>query len=60
MHLHYDPLREVLVTVGGSEAIDMRIRAIVQPGDEVLIPEPCFVCYEPHHHACPAVCRCHW
>ena len=32
MHLHYDPLREVLVTVGGSEAIDMCIRAIVQPG----------------------------
>ena len=47
MHLHYDPLREVLVTVGGSEAIDMCIRAIVQPGDEVIIPEPCFVCYEP-------------
>ena len=39
MHLHYDPLREVLVTVGGSEAIDMCIRAIVQPGDEVIIPE---------------------
>ena len=47
MHLHYDPLREVLVTVGGSEAIDMCIRTIVQPGDEVIIPEPCFVCYEP-------------
>ncbi len=38
MHLHYDPLREVLVTVGGSEAIDMCIRAIVQPGDEVHHP----------------------
>mgnify|MGYP000782615097 CR=1 FL=1 len=47
MHLHYDPLREVLVTVGGSEAIDMCIRTLVQPGDEVIIPEPCFVCYEP-------------
>ena len=47
MHLHYDPLREVLVTVGGSEAIDMCIRTSVQPGDEVIIPEPCFVCYEP-------------
>ena len=35
------------MTVGGSEAIDMCIRAIVQPGDEVIIPEPCFVCYEP-------------
>ena len=47
MHLHYDPLREVLVTVGGSEAIDMCIRTLVKPGDEVIIPEPCFVCYEP-------------
>ena len=37
----------VLVTVGGSEAIDLAIRALVQPGDEVIIPEPCFVCYEP-------------
>ena len=47
MGLHYDPLHEVLITVGGSEAIDMCIRTIVQPGDEVIIPEPCFVCYEP-------------
>ena len=47
MNLHYDPQREVLVTVGGSEAIDMCIRTLVQPGDEVVIPEPCFVCYEP-------------
>ena len=38
---------QVLVTVGGSEAIDMCIRALVHPGDEVIIPEPCFVCYEP-------------
>ena len=47
MGLKYDPAREVLVTVGGSEAIDMCIRALVQSGDEVIIPEPCFVCYEP-------------
>ena len=38
---------ETLVTVGGSEAIDLCVRALVQPGDEVIIPEPCFVCYEP-------------
>lgn len=43
----YDPKNEVLVTVGGSEAIDAMIRCIVNPGDEVLIPEPCFVCYKP-------------
>ena len=39
--------KEVLVTVGGSEAIDLCIRACLDPGDEVLIPEPCFVCYDP-------------
>ena len=44
--LHYKE-DNVLVTVGGSEAIDLTIRAVVQPGDEVIIPEPCFVCYEP-------------
>lgn len=45
--LQYDPMSQVLITVGGSEAIDMCIRTLVQPGDEVIIPEPCFVCYEP-------------
>lgn len=44
--LHYKE-ENILVTVGGSEAIDLTIRAVVQPGDEVIIPEPCFVCYEP-------------
>ena len=45
--LHYDPASEVVVTVGGSEAIDVAMRTILQPGDEVIIPTPCFVCYEP-------------
>ena len=45
--LSYDPQKEILVTVGGSEAIDNAFRAFVGPGDEVLIPEPSFVCYTP-------------
>ena len=45
--LTYDPTNEVIVTVGGSEAIDVAMRTILQPGDEVIIPTPCFVCYEP-------------
>jgi aminotransferase len=45
--LSYDPVHEVIVTVGGSEAIDVAVRAIVNPGDEVIIPMPAFVCYEP-------------
>lgn len=46
-NLHYDPVEQVLVTVGGSEAIDLCIRAMVEPGDEVIIPEPSYVCYQP-------------
>ncbi|MBQ7357150.1 MAG: aminotransferase class I/II-fold pyridoxal phosphate-dependent enzyme [Clostridia bacterium] len=45
--LEYQPKGEVLVTVGGSEGIDNAIRAIVSRGDEVIIPQPSFVCYEP-------------
>ena len=45
--IKYNPDNEVLVTVGGSEAIDICIRALVNPDDEVLIPEPCFVAYSP-------------
>ncbi len=45
--LQYNAADEVVVTVGGSEAIDLAIRAMVGPGDEVLIPQPSFVCYEP-------------
>ncbi len=43
----YAPESEILVTVGGSEAIDISLRAIVNPGDEVIIPQPSYVCYEP-------------
>lgn len=46
-NLSYDPLEEVVVTVGGSEAIDIAIRCLCSAGDEVLIPQPSFVCYEP-------------
>ncbi|MBE6844677.1 MAG: aminotransferase class I/II-fold pyridoxal phosphate-dependent enzyme [Ruminococcus sp.] len=45
--VEYDSKHEVVVTVGGSEAIDIAVRALVDPGDEVLIVEPCFVCYAP-------------
>ncbi len=45
--VEYDPKSEVIVTVGGSEAIDISVRALIDPGDEVLIAEPCFVCYAP-------------
>ena len=43
----YDPNHEVLVTVGGSEAIDIGLRAMINPGEEVLIPQPSYVSYEP-------------
>lgn len=43
----YDPQKEIIVTVGGSEAIDITFRALLEPGDEVIIPLPAFVCYEP-------------
>lgn len=46
-NLSYEPLTETLVTVGGSEAIDLAFRALINPGDEVIIPEPCYVSYKP-------------
>lgn len=48
--LSYDPKSELLVTVGGSEAIDLAIRALVNEGDEVILPSPAFVCYDPIVH----------
>lgn len=50
----YDAKSEILVTVGGSEAIDACIRAIASPGDEIIIPQPSYVCYEP----ITALCGC--
>lgn len=47
IHTEYDPAKEVLVTVGGSEAIDLALRAMLNPGDEVVIPEPSYVSYLP-------------
>lgn len=52
--LKYDP-GQVIVTVGGSEAIDIAMRSLLNPGDEVLIPEPSFVCYSPIASLCGAV-----
>lgn len=46
-HVEYDPKTEVMVTVGGSEAIDVALRAMLDPGDEVLVPEPSYVSYVP-------------
>lgn len=45
--LSYKPESEILLTVGGSEAIDLTFRAVLTPGDEVIIPQPSYVCYEP-------------
>ena len=54
-NLNYNPEHEILVTVGGSEAIDMCLRAVVEPGDEVIIPQPSYVCYEPAVALCGGV-----
>ncbi|MCC2253002.1 aminotransferase class I/II-fold pyridoxal phosphate-dependent enzyme [Ruminococcus sp. CLA-AA-H200] len=47
IHVSYDPMKETLVTVGGSEAIDIGLRCMLDPGDEVLIPQPSYVSYLP-------------
>lgn len=46
-HVHYNPEKEIIVTVGASQALDIALRAILDPGDEVVIIEPCFVSYGP-------------
>ena len=55
IHTKYDPKSEIIVTVGGSEAIDLCIRCMVEPGDEVLIVEPSFVCYRPIVSLCGGI-----
>ncbi len=51
-NVEYNPKTETLVTVGGSEGIDMAIRSVISPGDDVLLVEPCFVCYRPIVEIC--------
>lgn len=46
-NIEYNPIKEVIVTVGGSEAIDIGLRALINAGDEVIIPQPAYVSYEP-------------
>lgn len=53
--LEYNPKSEIIITVGASEGIDASFRAIIAPGDEVLIPEPCFVCYSPLVSLCGGI-----
>ena len=45
--VRYDPKNQILITVGVSEAVDLALRAILEPGEEVIVPEPCFVAYQP-------------
>ncbi|MBR2044003.1 MAG: aminotransferase class I/II-fold pyridoxal phosphate-dependent enzyme [Clostridia bacterium] len=54
-NISYSPESEILVTVGGSEAIDACLRVIVEPGDEIIIPQPSYVCYEPITQVCGGV-----
>lgn len=55
--LHYAPEDEILVTVGGSEAIDLAIRCLIGPGDEIIVPSPTFVCYGPLATVCGGVVK---
>ncbi|MCQ2594080.1 MAG: aminotransferase class I/II-fold pyridoxal phosphate-dependent enzyme [Treponemataceae bacterium] len=52
--LHYDPSKEILITIGVSEAIDAVMRAILNPGDEIIVCEPCYVSYQPLAKLCDA------
>ena len=52
--LHYNPKTEILVTVGASEAVDIILRSILNPGDEIIVCEPCYVSYQPLTTLCDA------
>jgi aminotransferase len=54
-HISYEPMKEALITVGASEGIDLALRALVDPGDEVLVVEPCYVSYIPCVMLCGGV-----
>ena len=56
MTSEYDPTDEILVTVGASEGIDLALRALVEPGDEVLVPDPSYVSYMPSVRFAGGVC----
>ena len=53
--LHYDRENEILITMGASEGIDLALRALVDPGDEVLVVEPCYVSYNPCVELCGGI-----
>lgn len=53
-HVNYHYENEVIVTIGGSEAIDLALRAFINPGDEVIVPQPAYVCYGPLAELCGA------
>lgn len=55
INVHYDPSDEIIVTVGGSEGIDLCLRSVITPGDEVLVVQPSFVCYSPIVTLCGGV-----
>src|SRR4029078_7163981 len=53
-HVSYDPKNEILIAVGVSEALDLALRALLNPGDEVIYHEPCYVSYNPSRLLCDA------
>ena len=55
--LSYDPMSQIIVTVGGSEGLDLALRCCLEPGDEVIVPTPSFVCYGPLTCSTPSSAR---